>query len=259
MRSLFLKRASIFGALFFLALPTQATNNCGPVQTLQWHHVDYVHDGDSLRLADRRKIRLIGVNTPELARDGRVDEPFARAAREFAKKLIDRAGGRIGLVYDDSRKDRYGRTLAHIFLPDQANLTEQLLFNGLGSHVAIAPNLDFNNCYAKAQQTARINRQNLWKRANKIIRDLDGSKTLHTGFQHVKGTVTRVGKGRNNVWLNFGKKLAIRVSRDDLGHFKQWQPSTLLNKTIEASGWIYTAKGQKRLRVYHPSVIHVLN
>jgi endonuclease YncB( thermonuclease family) len=258
MQSLYLKRASLVGALFFLALPAQAANHCEPQQKLHWQQVEYVHDGDSLRLADRRKIRLIGVNTPELARDGRADEPLARAARDFVKKQIDRARGRVGLIYDDSRKDHYGRTLAHIFLPDQVNLTEQLLSNGLGSHIAISPNLDFNDCYAKAQQAARAKKRNLWEPARQRIKDLNNLKTLPGGFQHVKGTVTRIGEGPKNLWLNFGKKLAIRIAKDDLIYFSQWHPATLLKKTIETSGWAYTAKTQKRLRVYHPSVIHVL-
>jgi endonuclease YncB( thermonuclease family) len=259
MQSLHLKRASIFGALFFLALSAQAANNCEPRQTPQWHHIDYVHDGDSLRLTNRKKIRLIGVNTPELARSGRTEEPFARAATDFVKKQIDRANGRIGLIYDDNRKDHYGRTLAHVFLPDQVNLTEQLLLNGLGSHIAISPNLDFNGCYASAQQAARTKERNLWEPARQTIKDLNNLKTLPGGFQHVKGTVTRIGEGRNNLWLNFGDKLAVRIAKDDLIYFSQLPPATLLNKTIETSGWVYTAKGQKRLRVYHPSVIHVLN
>jgi len=259
MRSLFLKRASIFGALFFLALPIQAASYCEPQQTLQWHQVDYVHDGDSLRLSDQTKIRLIGVNTPELARDGRDEEPFAAAARTFLKEKINQAGGRIGLAYDDSRKDRYGRTLAHIFLPDHSNLTEQLLLNGLGSHIAISPNLGFSECYARAQQVARANKRNLWEPNQQLIRNLDQLNTLAGGFQHVQGTITRIGQGRDNIWLNFGKKLAIRITRNDLKNFHQWHPTTLLNKTVEASGWVYTAKGQKRLRIYHPSVIHVLD
>jgi len=255
MRCLFPKRASIFGALFFLVLPASVSGNCSTQKSLDWQQVRHVHDGDSLQLNDRRKIRLIGVNTPELARDGRPADPFARDAMSFTKTLVERANGRVGLIYDTDRKDHYGRTLAHVILPDRSNLTEQLLASGLGSHIAITPNLAFNDCYAQAQQVARKNKQNLWKTSNHIINDIDKIKTVKNGFHHVRGKITRIGEGKYNIWLNFGDKLAIRIARKDLDYFTE-HPSSLLNKTIETSGWIYTAKGQQRLRVHHPSVIH---
>lgn len=255
MHGSFLKRASIFGALFFLATPTLAANPCGSQQTPDWHTVGHVYDGDSLRLTDRRKIRLIGVNTPEMAMDERPIEPFAQAAREFVESRINDAQQRVGLIYGTSRKDRYGRTLAHIILPDQTNLSAQLLLNGLGSHIAIAPNLGFNDCYAEAQQIARKNKRGIWLNANQLIYNLDADDDIPTGFRHVRGTVSRIGESRGNLWLNFGEKLAIRISRKDLDYFTQWQPASLLHQNIEASGWVYTRKGHLRMRVYHPSVI----
>jgi len=256
MRCLFLKRASIFGALFFLLLPAIASGNCSTQESPDWQQVKHVHDGDSLQLTDQRKIRLIGVNTPELARDERPAEPLAQAARTFTRTQINHAQGRVGLIYGESRKDHYGRTLAHIILPDQSNLTEQLLANGLGSHIAISPNLGFNDCNTKAQQTARKNNKNLWEANRRTIQNIDQLKTVKNGFQHVRGTITRIGEGKSNIWLNFGNKLAIRITRKDVNLFSAWQPTSLAGETIEASGWVYTARGQQRMRVYHPSVIH---
>lgn len=46
--------------------------------------VEHVYDGDTVRLADGRKVRLIGVNTPELGREGRADESHARAAHDLS-------------------------------------------------------------------------------------------------------------------------------------------------------------------------------
>jgi endonuclease YncB( thermonuclease family) len=249
----------MIGALFFLVQPALATGvgECRTGDRPEWKQVRQVHDGDSLVLSDQTKVRLIGVNTPELARDHRPAEPFAQAARKFAREQVNQAQGRIGLIYGKDRKDHYGRTLAHVILPDGSNLTARLLTQGMGSHVAISPNLRFSDCYAKAQQTAKQKQRNLWKAGRQQVINLDQDKTLPNGFQHIRGRVTRIGQGRHNIWLNFGDKLAIRIARQDLKYFSQWQPTTLSGKTIEASGWIYTAKGQQRMRVHHPSVIHL--
>ena len=71
-----------------------------------------VVDGDTLRLVDGRSVRLIGINTPELGRDGRKAEPFAVAAQRRLRALVEASNGRVGLVPGRESKDRYGRTLA---------------------------------------------------------------------------------------------------------------------------------------------------
>lgn len=58
--------------------------------------VQRVVDGDTLRLSDGRSVRMIGLNTPELGKQGRSDEPFAVAARKRLKpwwRRQRRAGG----------------------------------------------------------------------------------------------------------------------------------------------------------------------
>jgi len=258
MQKSFLKRASLIGALFFCASPLLAKDLCSSLSEPDWRKVKHVHDGDSLQLADRRKIRLIGVNTPELARDERAAEPYAREARSLVIKLIRQAHWRVGLIYGPQRKDRYGRTLAHVFLPDGSNLSERLLLNGLGSHIAITPNLGYLDCYKQAQLQARKQQQNLWQPGHTMIIDLQKSGQVSGGFHHVRGKVTRVAQGNTNIWINFGDALAIRILREDLHYFTQWRPKTLEGKVIEASGWVYTAKGNRRMRIHHPSIIQVL-
>ena len=73
--------------------------------------VSGVHDGDTLRLADGRKVRLLGIDSPELGRDGRPDQAFAARAREHLRGLIEQADWRVSLSVDRDRYDRYGRLL----------------------------------------------------------------------------------------------------------------------------------------------------
>jgi micrococcal nuclease len=93
--------------------------------------VERVVDGDTLLLAGRERVRLIGVDAPEIAhRDHPHDEPSGRAARDFTRELAE--GERVTLSFDpnDGPRDRYGRTLAYVTLPDGRLLNLEIIRAG---------------------------------------------------------------------------------------------------------------------------------
>jgi len=74
--------------------------------------VGSITDGDTLRTSDGMRIRLIGMDTPE------VGAYYAIEATAHLAELVP-VGSAIRLVYDVERLDRYGRTLAYVYrLPD---------------------------------------------------------------------------------------------------------------------------------------------
>jgi micrococcal nuclease len=90
--------------LFFLSL------SCAPAWAVV---VTRVVDGDTLVLDDGRRVRLIGVDTPETVHPKKPVECFGPQAKEFTKREI--AGEDITLTYDRERVDKYNRTLAYVF------------------------------------------------------------------------------------------------------------------------------------------------
>lgn len=94
------------------------------------YHVRHVIDGDTLVLDSGHRIRLQGVDTPELARDQQPAEPFARAATEYTQAFVDGAGGILRVEFTDERLDRYGRTLAFLWSKELC-LNEELVREGL--------------------------------------------------------------------------------------------------------------------------------
>ena len=97
-------------------------------------HVTRVIDGDTIAvtLADGESatVRLLGIDTPELGRDGRAAQPFAEAARDFTRRLV---GGRVVQLAADPRADqidRYGRILRYVYLRD-VHLNAALVDRGL--------------------------------------------------------------------------------------------------------------------------------
>lgn len=92
-----------------------------------------VIDGDTVDLQDGRRIRLIGIDTPEMGYSPRaqvegVNDPFAEEARAFLRELAE--GRTVRLEFGPEPEDRYGRTLAYLFLQDGAHLNAELLRRG---------------------------------------------------------------------------------------------------------------------------------
>src|SRR5690606_11632579 len=77
------KKASRWGAFFvfgLLASPVQAL--CPAPGAVPQVQVKQVVDGDTLRLTDGRRVRLVGINAPELSGAQRTPEAFAEASRK---------------------------------------------------------------------------------------------------------------------------------------------------------------------------------
>ena len=82
-----------------------------------------VIDGDSIRVMHDGKaeqIRLLGIDCPEKR------QPFGTRAKEYTSEL---AFGQDVTVYGDKR-DRYGRRLAEVLLPDGRSLNQELIKTG---------------------------------------------------------------------------------------------------------------------------------
>ena len=92
------------------------------------YHVERVVDGDTLLLSNGARVRLLGVDTPETVKPDHPVEPWGPEATRFTKDFV--RGGRVRLQFDRTRKDRYGRFLAYVWV-DRRLLNEELLRAGL--------------------------------------------------------------------------------------------------------------------------------
>lgn len=103
--------------------------------------VTWIYDGDTLKIDPVGKVRLIGIDTPErgnsqrdqyLIRQG-VGAARQRQIYQLAKNFNIRQvkGKKVTLSFDDSLRDRYGRLLAYVHLPDGRLLNRVLLEQGL--------------------------------------------------------------------------------------------------------------------------------
>jgi endonuclease YncB( thermonuclease family) len=255
-----LKKAPFLGAFFVFAfgLPYSSlclAADCPPPANLHSEVVTRVVDGDTLRLKTGQKVRLIGIDTPELGRDGRPDRPFAQEAREALRRLIELSGWRILLQPGIEPRDRYRRILGHVYSPDGDNLTAALLRQGLGYQVVMAPNLNHLQCYQAAELEARKAAAGLWRNKLEDAANLD---SRGSGFHLLRGRIERVGRSRSAVWLNLAGGVAVKVPWHVWREMTQQEPERFDERLLEVRGWFYRYKGKLRVELSHPAALRWL-
>jgi micrococcal nuclease len=228
-----------------------------------------VHDGDTVHLEDGRKIRLIGINAPELARDDMPGQAFAPEARDALKAAIKSHDSRVGLVYGTHRHDRYRRTLAHLFTPDGDNLQARLLLQGLATTIAHPPNLAYAECYARQEKSARCQGAGIWSDPEQAITKAADLDAESTGFHLVTGKVEHISQTEKGIWI-FISELMLGIRTEDLAHFDPSELLSLRGQQLTARGWLnlnIPGKAKKEfvegrtaryyMRIRHPSAIEI--
>ena len=115
-------------------------------------------DGDTLWLSGIGKVRLIGVDTPEVY--GAV-ECYGREASAFVRRLLP-LGARVRYSLGVDPRDRYGRALAYLYTPDARFINLMLVRRGYAQPLTIPPNDRFAGRFVAAARTARVRRVGLW-------------------------------------------------------------------------------------------------
>lgn len=122
----------------------------GPV-----YRVTGVTDGDTfhVRIGGRdERVRMIGIDTPEVPWYGGRGDCFGPEAGRYSKRRL--TGASVRLVFDAERRDRYGRLLAYAYLGSELfNLT--LVERGYARVETVRPNTRFQAAFAAAQAAAQ--------------------------------------------------------------------------------------------------------
>ena len=117
--------------------------------------VERVVDGDNFVCAEGERVRLLLVDTPELAQ-----RPFGDAARDEAARLLP-VGAVVRLELDVQTRDRYGRLLAHAWV-DSLLVNRELVRRGVAVVAVYPPNVKHLESIRAAADSARAERLGLW-------------------------------------------------------------------------------------------------
>ncbi len=217
-------------------------------------------DGDTLRLKNGRIVRLIGINTPEMGRDGRPDQALAARAQRVASEWL--ADDTVLLHIGLEAKDRHGRLLASVFRrSDGQMLSEHLLRQGLGWQVTVPPNLQYSECLGKAEQQARSAGRGVWAAQRFPLLPADSLMASDSGFQRVRGKVLSVVDSAKALWIDLDNGLALRLGSDDRQYFSATNLEQLTGKVLTVRGWLIYRGKQKQgypahmMHLRHPAML----
>jgi micrococcal nuclease len=126
--------------------------------------VERVVDGDTLLLQSGERVRLIGVDTPETKHPKKPVEYFGKEASAFTRRMVE--GKRVRLEFDQANavqgdKDRYGRTLAYVFLEDGTLLNAEIIKQGYGHAYTQFPFSRMEE-FRRLEREAREQGRGLW-------------------------------------------------------------------------------------------------
>ena len=130
-----------------------------PAFSQETGRVKKVYDGDTVLLSDGRKIRYLGINTPEW------QEPFYLKAKQLNESLV--MGRDVRLEFDEERVDKYGRLLAYVYVGEQM-VNAKLIEKGLAHAFFIPPNQKHNALLLKLQADARERKLGIWSKRSKM-------------------------------------------------------------------------------------------
>src|SRR5437870_6765435 len=127
--------------------------------------VDRVVDGDTLLLQSGERVRLIGVDTPETKHPSKPVQYFGKEATAFTRRMVE--GKRVRLEFDQGNvvrghKDRYGRTLAYVFLEDGTLLNAEIIKQGYGHAYTQFPFSRMEE-FRRLERKAREEQRGLWQ------------------------------------------------------------------------------------------------
>ena len=100
-------------------------------QNCRWEKFSRVIDGDTIVTAKSGKIRLIGIDTPEIQSPFTDEEPGGQEASEKTREILQNAK-KVCLIHDQigDQTDKYGRSLDYVFTEDGIDLNAELVKTG---------------------------------------------------------------------------------------------------------------------------------
>lgn len=117
--------------------------------------VERVADGDTISCRDGRRIRLVGIDAPELDQP-----PFGRQSRVALEQVIP-PGTRLGVELAPDPVDAFGRTLAYLW-DDRTMINELMVRRGWALAFVMRPNVRYAEALRVAEREARWQNVGHW-------------------------------------------------------------------------------------------------
>ncbi len=243
----------VIAAAFSLTGVKAVAGTLSLVEQGRWVHVSQVFDGDTFRTDDSEKVRLLGINAPEIAHNDEPGQPLGKQAKILLTRLI--GGKTVKLRLDKDSKDTYGRILAQVYLRNGDWVNAMLVREGMAYVYTFPPNFRWTPALIKAEQEAQPRHLGIWKNERfRILKAREAGGRFIGQFRIVQGKVTHPGSWR----FRLGR-LNISIPRK----YRQWfdgKPLPAAGKHVRVRGTIRAGKGDRLyLALHSPYDIDILD
>lgn len=134
---------------------TVETDGPEPPANMEACRVTRVVDGDSIECDPVGRIRLLGIDAPELAQP-----PFGRESGEALARMMP-VGSEVWLESDVELSDRYGRALRYVWSGDEM-VNRAMVREGYAVLLTYPPNVRHVEALQDAQDAAQRDGSGLW-------------------------------------------------------------------------------------------------
>jgi micrococcal nuclease len=156
-------------ALFMAALPAWSVTFTATCVS--------AYDGDTItvrRDGAREKIRLLGIDTPEMGQ-----RPWGLKARDYTRSLV--LNKTVRVETDVQPRDRYGRLLGYVYVGN-VFVNEAIVRAGHGMLLTYPPNVAHVDTFRAAQTAAQNSGVGIWNRANPLMQSPQEYRRNGRGF-----------------------------------------------------------------------------
>ncbi len=121
--------------------------------------ISKVIDGDTVELETGARVRLLGINAPEMG------QPYHEEATDRLKELIENKT--VILESDVEDKDLYGRFLRYVFFNNK-NINVEMVEEGYANVYVIPPNKKCENELRRAENEAKTANRGIWQTSENL-------------------------------------------------------------------------------------------
>ena len=228
MHTKFLKKALILSAFFvsggaFAQTCSQVLPAGEPVT------VRYVYDGDTVQLSNRSRVRLVGINTPEMDASLQAQRKLAAQARQYLTDWLEQRNYQVALVLAAEAKDSFGRQLGYLVdrKDSRHDAGAALLAQGYAHAVALGANTERLACYQALEALSRRQKQGVWQ-----WRLQQAQAVQQEGFVLVRGVVTVRKRLKTTTVLVLDDQLVVLLR----GAARE--SAAVEGQALEVRGWV---------------------
>lgn len=216
-----------------------------------------VYDGDTVgiefRNGRRRKIRLIGIDSPETNHSDERVRLLAQLSKRFAFYYLYRK--KVTVMYDWEREDKYGRLLAYLWTEENGLFNEFILEEGFASAYLRFPFKDlYRKRFIQAEKSARFSNKGLWREEPYPTVPLDQILNYIGQTAAVQYTCQEVQTKGRFLFLQSAEQIfstLIPSNRENLfADVKDFR-----GRVIRVQGFIEEYNGQPQIIVFFPRQI----